>query len=144
MLYLDDEDGQVTTTDNSPLDLHTWLLAFQRLSITLESHSEDDISACIRKAYHLLKLAPSALAPIFSELPDEEDFERLLEQSQAYAASSLLGSAIMSGDNGQETKLDRNSQIFNSHLPKQAEVIDTVSPRSTIEGLCRLVAQLEI
>lgn len=81
-------------TGLEPLDPVAWLAGIVNLRASLDGSPEAQTESSLRRLYHLLRLTPAPLRPLFDPVVSEEFFERLLAGSKDLAAVCLLGQTL--------------------------------------------------
>lgn len=135
--------GTEQHAETEPLHVGLWFQAIARLAKRLEKARDEDVAACIRQAFHLLKLSPLPLRAAFPHTLSDSEFEAMLEDSEADAVTALLGPILHWRLPSQNPAIASLCELKIDPDMAFHEVVDLSSARSILLGLCYLVGALD-
>lgn len=77
-----------------PLHPEVWLASFRSFRQSLQRSNKLDYAKDIRRLFHILRLAPAPLRPLFVPGISEKLFEQMLEECEILASLSLINHAL--------------------------------------------------
>lgn len=115
--------------DSEPLEPHTWFAQIERIAEGLSSLDGEAPDACIRRAFHIVNLAPAPLRDLIQPAPAEEVMERFLACG-AYSSAAL---SLINDNMGLKITRDPKSRQIRAEISLPDGEATGTSEHDTVE-----------
>jgi len=107
--------------DEKPLPAGIWLSELRKLAESCANDNGEAEDRAVRRAFHVLKLSPPAIARIWAADLSEGDMEAMLEQGNAREAAGQIVGSHASVEMAADTKRHVAVLQFDGDQPVRAE-----------------------